>query len=520
MTSQGFRFLHASDFRLELPVDGLMELPDRFGDAVLDAPRAAVERFFDVALKEKVDFVVLSGDLLSPRDTGPWGMLFLIEQFSRLAAERIPIYWAAGKNDSPDVVPAAFRFPDNVHIFPIGQIEEVFFAREGVAIARLFGTSWGKAGVTPRGGVDPIEGADDLYTIGVFNGKLPVEAIKADSVRYWALGGSRVREIVSRSPSLVVYPGSTLARNFREPGDFGAVLVEVGESGRTTTNSIRTSPLRWSVETLIVHENDTEDDILNEARSRLKAIREKAQEDAAFLGRTLEDDVWFVSWRVEADAAVLPVLRYGAFAQTMLRDLHADFAKTPPIVFAVDVTPILPERMPEEMYERQTILGDYLRMIRYYAENPNEEIDVESFMPEEMRDWASLERIKREIEARRRVDGENADLGDLPAKLAALETKEFRSEAATLFDLTAFTPARAESEPTEGADRVAELAARRRNALLEAAVLGVDLLSETDSPVALLNGNTTMNNLPKKNRLVASELRNLQKNLDGKEIDS
>ncbi|MGN1064247.1 MAG: hypothetical protein ACI4QC_02450, partial [Thermoguttaceae bacterium] len=132
----------------------------------------------------------------------------------------------------------------------------------------------------------------------------------------------------------------------------------------------------------------------------------------------------------------------------------------------------------------------------------------------------SLERIKREIEARRRVDGENADLGDLPAKLAALETKEFRSEVATLFDLTAFTPARAESEPTEGADRVAELAARRRNALLEAAVLGVDLLSETDSPVALLNGNTTMNNLPKKNRLVASELRNLQKNLDGKEIDS
>ena len=83
MASQGFRFIHASDFRLELPVDGLMSLPDRYGDAILDAPRLAAERVFDAALREKVDFVVLSGDLISPRETGPWGMLFLIEQFKR-----------------------------------------------------------------------------------------------------------------------------------------------------------------------------------------------------------------------------------------------------------------------------------------------------------------------------------------------------------------------------------------------------------------------------------------------------
>lgn len=116
MTSQAFRFIHASDFRLELPVDGLSECPERLESAILDAPRVAVERLVATALKEKVDFVVLSGDLLSPRETGPWGLLFLIEQFERLASEKIAVYWAAGKNDSPDVVPAAFRFPENVRI--------------------------------------------------------------------------------------------------------------------------------------------------------------------------------------------------------------------------------------------------------------------------------------------------------------------------------------------------------------------------------------------------------------------
>ncbi len=518
--TQGFRFLHASDFRLELPVDGLLELPDRYGSAVLDAPRLAVRRLFDAALKEKVDFVVLSGDLLSPRDTGPWGMLFLIEQFTRLQAERIPIYWASGKSDSPDVIPSAFRFPDNVHVFPVGQMEELFYEREGAPIARILGTSYGKTGITPRGGVDPVEGADDLYTIGVFNGRLPAEVLKSDSVRYWALGGSRVRETVSRSPNMAVYPGSTLARNFSETGDFGAVLVEVGESGRATTSTIRTSPLRWSVETLVVREDETEDEILNEARSRLKAIQERALEAAAYVGQSLDDDVWFVSWRVEADVAVLPVLRYGPSTQTILRDLRADFAKTAPIIYAVDLEPVLPERTPEEMYERQTILGDYLRMIRYYQETPTEEIDVEESMPAEMRDWAALLRAKREIELRRRVDGENADLGDLPARVAALETKDFRSETAALLDLTTFDPSSSSREPSEDDAWAAELASRRREALLEAAALGVDLLSETDSPVALLNGNNTTKSLPKKNRAVASELRNLQRNIDGKEIDS
>lgn len=297
--------------------------------------------------------------------------------------------------------------------------------------------------------------------------------------------------------------------------------MEVGESGRATTTLVRTSPLRWTVETLVVRDDETEDEILNEARSRLKAIQEKAIEDAAFLGRSLDDDISFVSWRVEAPAEVLPVLRYGAATQTILRDLRADFAKAAPVVYAVELEPALPERMPEEMYERQTILGDYLRMVRYYSENPNEEIDVEAFMPEELRDWASLERIKREIETRRRIDGENADLADLPARLAALEAKNFRNEVATLFDATAFTPARSsETEASDGVDRAAELAARRRFALLEAAALGVDLLSDTDSPVALLNGNTTTKSLPKKNRVVAAELRSLQKNLDGKEIES
>lgn len=519
MASQGFRFLHASDFRLEQPVDGLMSLPDRYGDAILDAPRLAAERVFDAALREKVDFVVLSGDLLSPRETGPWGMLFLIEQFARLETAHIPVFWAAGQTDSPDVVPSAFRFPSNVHIFPVGQIEEVFFKRDGVSLARILGTSWGKAGVAPRGSAEPVEDADDLYTIGVYNGRLPAEALKTDSVRYWALGGSRLRETISRSPSLAVYAGSTLARNFSETGEFGATLVEVGESGRATATLIRTSPLRWSVETLVVREDATEEEVLVATRSRMKALREKETEDASYAGRQVEGNIWLVSWRAEAEGAALPALRYGATTQTIVRDLRSDFAKEAPVIYAVDFEPTVPDKMPEEMYERQTILGDYLRMIRYYSENPDEAIDVETFMPESMRAWASRERIKAEIAQKRRVDGDAADVAELAARLKPLEAKDFSPETALLYGMTGFDIPGATADSEEGKRARERKAEERRRALHEAAALGVDLLSENDSPAALLSGDTTKG-LTKKNRVIASELRNLQKNIDEKEMGS
>ena len=37
--------------------------------------------------------------------------------------------------------------------------------------------------------------------------------------------------------------------------------------------------------------------------------------------------------------------------------MRADFTKSAPPIYVVDFEPIPPERMPEEMYERQTILG-------------------------------------------------------------------------------------------------------------------------------------------------------------------
>src|SRR5262245_4489473 len=102
MSGAFIRFLHAADLRLELPVVGLDEVPPHLRELLVDAPYDAARRVFDTALKERVDFVVLSGNIIDPQRAGPRGIAFLLEQFHRLAEQEIVVYWVGGEYDRID----------------------------------------------------------------------------------------------------------------------------------------------------------------------------------------------------------------------------------------------------------------------------------------------------------------------------------------------------------------------------------------------------------------------------------
>ena len=107
MSHRPFRFVHASDFHLETPVGGVAEVPDHLREPLVEAPYPAAGRVFDTVLAEEAELLVLSGDILHPPHTGPRGPLFLAEQFARLAQRQIPVYWASGGVDPPELWPTA-----------------------------------------------------------------------------------------------------------------------------------------------------------------------------------------------------------------------------------------------------------------------------------------------------------------------------------------------------------------------------------------------------------------------------
>ena len=98
------RFIHAADLHVDSPLRGL----DRYEGAPVDrlrgATRQALGNLVDKAIDERVDFVLLAGDIYD----GDWqdfhtGLFFRAEMV-RLDRAAIPVFIVKGNKDAMSVI--------------------------------------------------------------------------------------------------------------------------------------------------------------------------------------------------------------------------------------------------------------------------------------------------------------------------------------------------------------------------------------------------------------------------------
>src|SRR5690606_6365209 len=123
MARSELRLLHSSDWHLEQPLSGLADLTDEFRAAARDAAYTAAKQVVETALVEGVDALLLSGDIVDLSLSGPRTIVFLQDQFDRLASRGVPVYWAGGVVDRPEAWPTIAKLPPNVHRSPVGRVE-------------------------------------------------------------------------------------------------------------------------------------------------------------------------------------------------------------------------------------------------------------------------------------------------------------------------------------------------------------------------------------------------------------
>ena len=507
MTREPFRFLHAADLHLDQPVIGLTDCPEHLLDAVLDAPRLAAERLFRTALTEKVDFVVLSGDVLSTAATGPWGPVFLIEQFEKLRREGIAVYWAGGKSDEPEDWPDVLPLPENVHLFPVGEMEEVVHRRAGTVLARILGTSLGKIPTQIRSS-DFTPDPEGLFSLGILHGRPPIETLRACAVEYWALGGGHERETLGQSPALIHDPGVTLARSSADANTAGASLVEVDEFGRAEIKPIRLSPILWETERITLRDDPDEETLAAAMRARLLERRKGAG-----------DEIVFISWLFDVHAQLASELRYGNLTASLLRGVRSEFGREKPVLWSLSLEPVLPETTDDDR-DQQTILGDYLRMTQYYKENPAERLALSDYFPEELKDYLTTRYVLEKRKQNRLQDPKKSP-DDSPADDSFTPARTFRPETSELIgllsldmeELRGFRPL-SDDEQASAAYRqlTGRIEALRKEALAEAAMLGTELLSEETQEVQAIKRPAL-----KRAPLLTEERREMQNYLDGKE---
>lgn len=247
------RFLHAADLHLDSPLRGL----DRYEGAPVDDVRGATRRAFEnlvaTALSERVDLVVIGGDLYDgdwpDHNTG----LFFVKGVTQLAEAGIPVAIVRGNHDAASKLTKSLRLPRNVHLLADAKPETVVLDEIGVAVH-------GQSFVTPAVLDDlasaypaPIQGC---FNIGLLHTSLngrpghdnyaptTLDVLRGKGYDYWALGHIHAAEIVLREP-WVVYPGNTQGRDIRESGAKGCSLVSVENGVVLDHRTIALDVMRW-----------------------------------------------------------------------------------------------------------------------------------------------------------------------------------------------------------------------------------------------------------------------------------
>jgi hypothetical protein len=389
MPDRPIRFLHSADFRLDAVMRGLTEVPDHLRDCLLDAPYTAARRVFDAALSERVAFVLLSGNIVQPDRAGPRGTAFLIEQFERLAAAGIDVYWAASETDRPEALPAALALPRNVHLFARDHIGEYLHTGDpgAAGMARIVGTSRGARALHAAEFVpDPV----GLFSIAVAcheidAAEMDAAEMQSQGIHYWALGGRAERTTLfepARTPidsvaagaglnevhATAHYPGTPQGRGPAESGSRGCTLVAVDESGRARLSSVACSAVEWREEAIAVGPATGRDELEGMCAQRIRELVHHAKSDL------------LVTWSIGGSGPILTELRRGKLRGELLEWLRIEHGLSSPIVWTVGLETAPGAALPAALYEQETILGDYVRTLRAFELDPAQPLEVESLL--------------------------------------------------------------------------------------------------------------------------------------------
>jgi DNA repair exonuclease SbcCD nuclease subunit len=280
-----FTFLHAADIHLDSPLRGLEGYADAPVEQLRQATRRAFDNLIDLAIEERVAFILLAGDLYD----GEWKDyntgLFFIDRLSRLRKEKIRVFLISGNHDAASQITKALRLPDNVHLFSTKQPETVILEELGVAV---HGQGYHTRAVAENLARHYPQALSHYLNIGLLHTSLTgrqghepyapcsLDDLKARGYDYWALGHVHQREEVDQSP-WIVFPGNIQGRHIQETGGKGATLVRVEEGRIVAVEHRDLDVLRWSLCRVDLTDCATVDLAIDAVRQAMETEQAKAE---------------------------------------------------------------------------------------------------------------------------------------------------------------------------------------------------------------------------------------------------
>ncbi len=283
------KFIHTADIHLDSPLRGLEAHQGTPVEEIRGATRRAFENLIDLAVDEKVDFLLIAGDLYD----GDWQDyntgLFFVSRMGRLHQAGIKVILISGNHDAVSRITRTMPLPDNVVHLSSRQPQSVVLEDCGVII---HGQSYATKAVRENLASGYPQRDPDYFNIGLLHTSLngreghenyapcKVDDLRSKGYGYWALGHVHKRETVATDP-LIIFSGNIQGRHIKETGAKGATLVTVDDGLVVEVEERELDVLRWEVCAVDLAQCETTDSVYNCIRKTLENILRNAE------GRTL-----------------------------------------------------------------------------------------------------------------------------------------------------------------------------------------------------------------------------------------
>ncbi len=215
------KILHSADWHLDAPLQGYEELKE----TLLSVPG----RIAALCRREGCDLVLLAGDLFD----GSYTQKSYRAVYDALKEMQVPVFISPGNHDfiTPESPYIKEKWPENVHIFRLNQIEKV--SLPGVTVWGAGYTSMECAGL-----LEKFTAEETGLQIGIFHGDIsprstycPItkKQVEESNLHYLALGHIHKGDFFTAGNALCAFPGCPMGKDFGEDGEKGVYIIDTDD---------------------------------------------------------------------------------------------------------------------------------------------------------------------------------------------------------------------------------------------------------------------------------------------------
>ena len=284
----GSRFVHAADLHLDSPFKGIRsEAPAHVAQLLSNATFDAYQNIIDLCLQERVDALLVAGDIYDGADRSLRAQRAFIDGLRSLDAAGIRSFVCHGNHDPLDGWEARLSYPAGCHRFGAEFSAAPVFPDEPDR-AQVYGISYPTRDVYENLVQRLGKVQNPAFTIGLLHANVggntdhalysacSLDDLVQSGVDYWALGHVHTRQILHERTPTVVYPGNSQGRHPNEAGARGVYLVEVDPNGNVSLDFRATDTVRWERAVVDISVLETEQDLLDEVHDAVQGLLDRS----------------------------------------------------------------------------------------------------------------------------------------------------------------------------------------------------------------------------------------------------